>query len=81
MTRGAGLQGARCGAAPAAPIADDDIPPARRIRLLDLKDADCHWPIGDPRLPDLFGFCGEPKLDGKPYCAAHAARAFEAARR
>jgi len=35
----------------------------------------CLWPIGDPGEPG-FHFCGEPSLAGKPYCAAHAARAY-----
>jgi hypothetical protein len=65
--------------APAAPIADDDIPPARRIRLVDLKDDGCRWPFGDPRTRD-FGFCGRARVDGGSYCAEHSARALDRSR-
>jgi hypothetical protein len=65
---------------PALTEADNNVPSPRRIRLVDLSDNSCRWPIGDPRDPD-FSFCGEPKRDGGPYCAAHAALAFEASRR
>jgi GcrA cell cycle regulator len=57
-------------------MVDDDTPPARRIRLLDLKDSGCRWPFGDPRNHD-FGFCGRRRIEGAPYCAAHAALAFD----
>lgn len=35
----------------------------------------CLWPIGDPGGAD-FHFCGEPAVDGKPYCEEHCARAY-----
>ena len=35
----------------------------------------CRWPIGDPTKSD-FRFCGETRLDLRPYCAAHAALAY-----
>jgi GcrA cell cycle regulator len=55
-------------------------PPAKepepKIRsLVDLSAHTCRWPIGDPREPG-FHFCGEPSLNGKPYCAKHAAIAY-----
>jgi GcrA cell cycle regulator len=59
----------------APPMANDDVPPACRVRLLDLDSTTCRWPLGDPRDPD-FGFCNRAKIDGVPYCGAHAARAF-----
>jgi len=66
--------------APAAdlldPIVAADIPPARRIRLVDLEDCGCRWPFGDPRDRD-FGFCDRTSIDGGPYCPPHAALAFE----
>jgi hypothetical protein len=42
--------------------------------LLELTDDTCRWPVGDPCAADFF-FCGAPPLPGKPYCAAHCARA------
>jgi GcrA cell cycle regulator len=35
----------------------------------------CCWPIGDPGTP-AFRFCDAPAIPGKPYCAAHASRAY-----
>jgi GcrA cell cycle regulator len=49
---------------------------ARRIKLLDLTERTCKWPIGDPTDPD-FRFCGLPAVPGKPYCSAHVAVAFQ----
>lgn len=43
--------------------------------LLDLNPADCKWPIGDPKRPD-FGFCGERRQPGRPYCAGHCKLAY-----
>lgn len=36
----------------------------------------CKWPIGDPTSED-FHFCGQPAVDGKPYCAYHSQIAFQ----
>lgn len=44
--------------------------------LVQLKYGDCRWPYGDPRHPD-FHYCGQPKDGDRPYCAAHAALAYE----
>src|SRR5262249_21465017 len=38
------------------------------------RDA-CRWPIGDPQHAD-FHFCGHKKIEGLPYCEAHARRAY-----
>lgn len=35
----------------------------------------CLWPIGDPSQED-FHFCGDPAVEGKPYCEVHCARAY-----
>lgn len=43
-------------------------------RLEDLPRRACHWPVGDPLVPE-FAFCGRPAGNG-PYCAAHAAVAY-----
>lgn len=44
--------------------------------ILDLNDRVCKWPIGDPRESD-FRFCGGPAVPGLPYCAEHAAQAYQ----
>jgi len=49
--------------------------PAQVIRLEGLKAGMCSWPEGEPG-SESFRFCGEPALEGKPYCAAHCERAY-----
>lgn len=57
------------------PLADVDIPASQRRTLLELSDRACRWPVGDPSRSDFF-FCGADAFPGKPYCAAHCARAY-----
>ncbi len=47
-----------------------------RLGLMELTDRTCKWPVGDPASED-FWFCGLTSEPGKPYCAAHAALAFQ----
>lgn len=51
-----------------------------RIPLDDLAANQCKWPIGDPKTAD-FGFCGDRKVPGIPYCVEHAQVAYQAATR
>lgn len=44
------------------------------VALLDLQPHHCKWPVGDPGAPG-FGFCGDTRIDGTPYCAGHNKRA------
>jgi GcrA cell cycle regulator len=52
------------------------IPIGQRCTILELTDAKCHWPIGDPGQPDFF-FCGGKSIPGLPYCAFHARVAYQ----
>ena len=52
-------------------------PPVRPRRIA--RGSTCLWPIGDPG-DDDFRFCNEPVVEGKPYCAAHCAKAYIARR-
>lgn len=54
--------------------------PVKRIKLSDLKDRQCRFPLGDPR-DDDFAFCGCAAMPGIPYCAEHAKIAYQAATR
>jgi hypothetical protein len=38
--------------------------------LANLKDSDCHFPIGDPQKPG-FGYCGCKAMKTKAYCFKH----------
>ncbi len=55
---------------------DAEIPQQQRTTLMDLNDAMCHWPVGDPSSPDFF-FCGGKALSGLPYCGQHARVAYQ----
>jgi GcrA cell cycle regulator len=46
-------------------------------KLEHLTEHTCKWPIGDP-LAAGFSFCGQEPQPGKPYCQAHALRAYAA---
>lgn len=60
-------------AAPAQrPIEDLPPPLSRDVSLLDLKAADCRWPLGD----GPFVFCGQHAYDGSPYCEYHHRLAY-----
>ncbi len=53
-----------------------DIPVGERVTILMLSDKTCRWPIGDPGSEE-FCFCGKAPKDGAPYCAGHAALAYQ----
>ena len=48
--------------------------PRKRPALIDER---CCWVLGGFR-GDKIQFCAQPAVAGKPYCAAHAARAYKA---
>jgi len=45
------------------------------VKMEDLTSGMCNWPEGEPGKEDLR-FCGQPSVEGKPYCAGHCARAY-----
>src|SRR5215467_11956186 len=57
---------------------DNVVPMSQRLSLLELNEATCHWPVGDPSSPDFF-FCGGRALSGLPYCAQHSRVAYQPA--
>jgi GcrA cell cycle regulator len=61
------------------PIAYDNVVPmSQRLSLLELNEATCHWPIGDPSSSEFF-FCGGKALVSLPYCAHHSRIAYQPA--
>ncbi len=58
------------------PPEEINIPPEERVKLVDLTECSCRWPIGDPQTQE-FGFCTNKKVAGLPYCEVHARRAFQ----
>jgi len=55
-----------------------DVPDGTGIKLIELTDATCHWPRGNPTDPD-FEFCGGKALPSLPYCARHSRIAYTSA--
>ena len=54
------------------------VKPKGGVKLADLKERMCRWPVGDPKEAD-FHFCGCQVTTGLPYCAEHAKIAYQAA--
>ena len=64
------------------PIATEPLPPRHetdipRIAFVSLEDTHCKFPC----LPDVAGpfvkqFCGQPRVEGLPYCTVHAQRCY-----
>jgi GcrA cell cycle regulator len=52
------------------------IPLSERVTIMELRESMCRWPIGDPGRED-FRFCGAKSSVGVPYCAHHAAIAYQ----
>jgi GcrA cell cycle regulator len=50
--------------------------PTRGATILALTERMCKWPVGDPKHAD-FHFCGKTAQAGMPYCAEHAAIAYQ----
>jgi GcrA cell cycle regulator len=47
----------------------------RRVRFDDIRQAECRWPLGDPRSGD-FAYCGLTPAEGSSYCAGHCRMAY-----
>lgn len=45
------------------------------VKLTDLDNHTCRWPIGDPK-DENFHFCGRKVRIGQTYCEEHAALAY-----
>ena len=63
---------------PEPELVDNVVPMGQRRNLLELTEATCRWPIGDPGSADFF-FCGGPTLTSLPYCAFHSRVAYQPA--
>lgn len=61
-----------------APIEDVVIPISERVTIMELKEAMCRWPLGDPTSAE-FRFCGakKPLETIGPYCAYHSRIAYQ----
>ncbi|MEI7804099.1 MAG: GcrA family cell cycle regulator [Hyphomicrobiales bacterium] len=52
------------------------IPVEQRRTLLELTEATCRWPVGDPGSVEFF-FCGGETGGSGPYCSHHARVAYQ----
>ena len=59
-------------------LIDNIIPIGQRRTILELTEATCRWPVGDPGAGDFF-FCGGNTVGSTPYCAHHARVAYQPA--
>ncbi|TIX56791.1 MAG: hypothetical protein E5V25_27930, partial [Mesorhizobium sp.] len=59
------------------PVADlTVVPVSRNLKLVELTERTCKWPVGDPQALD-FGFCGnDAPLEG-PYCRYHSRISYQ----
>ncbi|MBB4197152.1 GcrA cell cycle regulator [Rhodoblastus sphagnicola] len=67
--------------APAPRVATEEVVIAisERVTIMDLREAMCRWPLGDPTNPD-FRYCGaKMQIGAGPYCLAHARIAYQPA--
>jgi GcrA cell cycle regulator len=55
----------------------EDYVPGKGVKLVELKERMCRWPMGDPK-DENFRFCGCETVPGLPYCEHHARIAFQA---
>jgi GcrA cell cycle regulator len=60
------------------PYEDVVIPISERVTIMELKEAMCRWPMGDPTTAE-FRFCGAKKpLEATgPYCTYHSRIAYQ----
>ena len=56
-------------------VADGPIHNGHCCSLFELSAQTCRWPISTPGAAD-FCFCGNPPLDGLPYCPGHSRLAY-----
>ena len=60
------------------PVFHEDVvvPMSLRVTIVELKEAMCRWPLGDPTSSE-FRYCGSPAAGGGPYCAHHSKLAYQ----
>ena len=52
------------------------VPMGPRVSILELTEATCRWPMGDPGAQD-FVYCGSQTKTALPYCPYHARIAYQ----
>ena len=57
-------------------LLDKSFEPENPIKLEELTDETCRWPIGHP-YEEKFYFCGRKPMEKFPYCQLHVLYAFQ----
>ncbi|THD45774.1 MAG: GcrA cell cycle regulator [Bradyrhizobium sp.] len=52
------------------------VPMSLRVTIVELKEAMCRWPLGDPTTAE-FRYCGSPSGGAGPYCVHHGKLAYQ----
>jgi GcrA cell cycle regulator len=52
------------------------VPMSLRVTIVELKEAMCRWPLGDPTSGE-FRYCGSPAPGAAPYCTYHGKLAYQ----
>jgi GcrA cell cycle regulator len=62
------------------PVFHEDVvvPMSLRVTIVELKEAMCRWPLGDPTTPE-FRYCGIQSAGPGPYCTHHGRMAYQPA--
>ena len=60
------------------PLEEVLIPMSERVTIMELREAMCRWPLGDPAASD-FRYCGGKSETGVTYCPYHARLAYQPA--
>jgi len=53
-------------------------PLSKRVTIMELREAMCRFPLGDPTTPE-FRYCGAQAITSLPYCPHHAQIAYQPA--
>ena len=64
--------------APIMPREAEKLPEGNALTIYQLGYGDCRWPLGEAMARPPFLYCGHAAIDGRPYCAAHCRRAYNA---
>jgi GcrA cell cycle regulator len=59
-------------------LEDVVVPMSLRVTIVDLKEAMCRWPLGDPTTAE-FRYCGIQSGGQGPYCSHHGRMAYQPA--
>lgn len=60
------------------PVEDVVVPMCEPVTIMELKEAMCRWPLGDPSTPE-FRYCGGKSEVGVTYCPYHSRMAYQPA--